>query len=236
MLPPVINERLRLSIDAPPAHRAFGVVFGLVFSAMGAAFVLMPLLAERWMGRVAGDDDECTYSGDLSDLPSEFQELCEPDGGFFDGGFFDDAGFGPMRFIGLCGVPFVLIGLYLALRVLRTAAWLDGTRASVRGAFGTRTVDLAGADVSAGAITYRHGEDTMHERVERVPTIVARDRATGRRVTIPLRAGDGANLPPHELRALADAMSIGRSTDGRDADVLTLAGQLRTMAGNPLGF
>jgi hypothetical protein len=31
-------------------------------------------------------------------------------------------------------------------------------------------------------------------------------------------------------------MSVGRSTDGRDADVLALAGQLRAMADNPLGF
>jgi hypothetical protein len=69
-----------------------------------------------------------------------------------------------------------------------------------------------------------------------VPTLIAEDRATGRSVTIPLESGHGGQLPPFELRALADAMTVGRSTDGRDHDVHTIAGQLRAMAENPLGF
>ena len=33
--------------------------------------------------------------------------------------------------------------------------------------------------------------------------------------------------------AVADAMTVGRSTDGRDHDVHTIAGHLRAMAENP---
>jgi hypothetical protein len=210
------------------------VAFGLLFAAMGAAFVLLPLLADGGLRRLTGAADTCEFTADdVSDLPPDLlppgAASCGSSGG-------DGIGLGPLRFIGLCGIPFVLLGLYLVLQVLRTAAWLDGTTAQVRGAFGTRAVDLATAEVTAGAVHYRRQQDTVHEHVERVPTLVARDRESGRRVTIPLRGGDGGSLPPHELRALAGAMSIGRSTDGRDADVLTLAGQLRAMADNPLGF
>ncbi len=234
----VINERLRLSVGAPPVQRALGVAFGLLFAAMGAAFVLLPLLADGGLRRLTGAADTCEFTADdVSGLPPDLlppgAASCGSSGGFWGA---DGIGLGPLRFIGLCGIPFVLLGLYLVLQVLRTAAWLDGTTAQVRGAFGTRAVDLATAEVTAGAVHYRRQQDTVHEHVERVPTLVARDRESGRRVTIPLRGGDGGSLPPHELRALAGAMSIGRSTDGRDADVLTLAGQLRAMADNPLGF
>ncbi len=234
----MINERLRLSVGAPPAQRAFGVAFGLLFAAMGAGFVLAPLLADGGLRALTGAAGDCEFTPeDVSGLPPDLlpAEVADCTSSWDFWGTADD-GLGPLRFIGVCGVPFVLLGLYLVLQVLRTAAWLDGTTAQVRGAFGTRAVDLATAEVTAGAVSYRRREDTVHEYVEQVPTLVARDRESGRRVTIPLRSGDGGSLPPHELRALAGAMSVGRSTDGRDADVLTLAGQLRAMADNPLGF
>ncbi len=234
----MINERLRLSVGAPATQRVFGVAFGLLFAAMGAGFVLAPMLAGGGLRALTGAADDCEFTtDDVSGLPPDLLPAeaadCTSSWDFWGSA---DAGLGPLRLIGLCGVPFVLVGLYLALQVLRTAAWLDGTTAQVRGALGTRAVDLAKADVTAGAISYRRHEDTVHEHVERVPTLVARDRESGRRITIPLRSGDGGSLPPHELRALASAMSVGRSTDGRDADVLALAGQLRTMADHPLRF
>jgi hypothetical protein len=228
----VINERLRLSVGAPPAQRAFGVVFGLLFAAIGTAFVLLPFIADGFLASLTGEDDRCLFTGDMSSIPADLLRDCVARESAWDDGF----GLGPIKYIGLCGIPFALLGLYMVVNVLRTAAWLDGTRAEVRGAFGTRTVDLANAAVSAGAIAYRRQQDTAHAHIERVPTIVAQDRGTGKKVTIPLRGGHGSTLPPHELRALADAMTVGRSTDGRDADVLTLAGQLRRMAENPLGL
>jgi hypothetical protein len=232
-----VIERLRLSVGASRAQRAFGVVFGLVFAAIGTAFVLLPFVADGMLRRLTGADDGCAgASGDVSELPPELLppgfSQCLTRSGWWD----DGIGLGPIRFLGLCGLPFALLGLYLVLNVLRSAAWLDGTTAEVRGAFRTRAVDLATAAVSAGSYAVRRGEDSGHEYIERVPTIVAQDPGNGRRVTIALRAGTGGTLPPYELRALADAMTLGRSTDGRNGDVHTLAGQLRTMADNPLGL
>ncbi|SCG40718.1 hypothetical protein [Micromonospora inositola] len=216
------NEKVRLSVGASPGQRAFTAVVGVLFGAFGAVFVLLPLLADNLLRRLTGFGDPVPSYDEVRDLPPG---MLPPD---LSG---STEAPGPGRFIGLCGIPFVLLGLYLVLRVLRTAAWLDGTRASVRGALGTRTVDLATAEVTAGAVGYRAGE----EAVVRVPTVVARDRGTGRRVTVPLQGMGLATLPPYELRALADAITAGRPTDGRDADAHVLAGQLRTMAGNPLG-
>jgi hypothetical protein len=230
----VTNEKLRLSIGAPPAQRVFGTVFGLLFAGVGATFVVLPFIAAGLLRNAWGaQDDLCEISGgDLDELPSDFAQDCLAS----DARWSDGINVGPMQFIGLCGLPVVLLGIYMVLRIVRTAAWLDGTTAEVRGAFGTRRVDLSTAAISVGAQTYRRGEDSLHERVERIPTLIAEDRSTGRTVTIALQAGNGGQLPPFELRALADAMTVGRSTDGRDHDVHTIAGQLRAMADNPLGF
>ncbi|MGC1215738.1 MAG: hypothetical protein WA890_31335 [Micromonospora sp.] len=219
------NERLRLSVGAASGHRAVATVAGLLFTAVGAAFVLLPLLADGLLRRLTGFGDPLPSYEEARDLPPG---MLPPDLA----GAPASGGLGPGRLVGLCGVPFVLIGLYVVLRVLRSAAWLEGTRASLRGALGTRTVDLATAEVTAGAVAHRVGD----EAVVRVPTVVARDPDTGRRITIPLQGMGLATLPPYELRALADAMTAGRSTDGRNGDVHVLAGQLRTMAGNPLGL
>ncbi|MET8836364.1 hypothetical protein ABZV78_20915 [Micromonospora sp. NPDC004540] len=219
------NERIRLSVGAASGQRAVGALVGVLFSAFGAAFVLLPLVAGDLLRRAAGFGDPAPSYDDVRDLPPE---LLPPD-------LHDGAGAAvpaPLRYAGLCGLPFVLLGLYLVLRVLRTAAWLDGTRASVRGALGTRTVDLATAEVRGGAVAQRVGDDG----VVRVPTLIARDRDSGRRVTIPLQGPGLGNLPPYELRALADAITAGRPDQGRDADAHALAGRLRTMADDPLGL
>ena len=218
------NEKIRLSVGAPPGQRLFATLVGALFAVFGTAFVLLPVVADGLLRRLTGSGDPFPSYDDARDLPPG---MLPPE--LRDAATTDSPGSG--RFVGLCGVPFVLLGLYLVLRVLRTAAWLEGTRASVRGALGTRTVDLATAEVTGGAVAYRTGDEAL----VRVPTVVARDRGTGRRVSIPLQGMGLATLPPYELRALADAITAGRPTDGRDADAHGLAGQLRTMAGNPLG-
>ncbi|WP_433794536.1 hypothetical protein [Actinoplanes sp. CA-252034] len=127
------------------------------------------------------------------------------------------------------GVLFLVIGLLWALsfavaivRAFRAAAWLDGTRIHVRGAFRTRSIDLATAYVHQGAVTTRIGH-----RVVSTPTLEARDQATGERLSIPLASLGSGRLPPNELRALADAMSRGRGHSADDRDVLALAETLR---------
>ncbi|MEU2613356.1 hypothetical protein ABZ570_17490 [Micromonospora sp. NPDC007271] len=215
------NERIRLSVGAGPGQRAFTTVVAVVFTALGAVFLLLPVFADGLLARLTGYGEPFPSYDEARDLPPR---MLPPD-------LHDNAAPEPFRLLGLCGLPVVLLGLYVLLRVLRTAAWLDGTRASVRGALGTRTVDLATAEVHGGTAAYRAGENVVLP----VPTVVARDRDTGRRVTIPLRGLGLATLPPYELRALADAMTTGRPDSGRDADAHVLAGQLRAMADNPLG-
>lgn len=218
----MINERRLLSVAGTSAQRAVQAGIGLFFVAVGMSVVLLPLIADGYLLRVIGEENECTISGDIppGSLPPELQE-CLAQGSWSDLG-----GFGPARFIGLLGLPFALLGLYLTLRALRAGAWLQANTLGVRGAFRTRTVDLSRAEVTVGAMT-PPGPATRS-----LPTLVARDPGTGRRITLPLHSPNLAPLPPAELRALADAMTTGR-TDG-DADVQTIARQLRTMAENPL--
>ncbi|MET8146925.1 hypothetical protein ACIBSW_03895 [Actinoplanes sp. NPDC049668] len=231
----MINEKLRLSIGAPPAQKIVGAVFGLLFAAGGAAFVALPLLADNWLGTAISADESCPSADELAGIPEELLPEsvrdCLSNGSWFTGfdtGF--DDGVGAMRLIGLLGIPFVLVGLYLALSALRTAAWLEGTRATVRRAFRARTVDLATATITVGALAFRRNRETTRETIERIPTLIARDPAGGPTVTIPLHGIGMAQLPPPELRALADAIAANPDRDARN-----LAAQLRTMADNPLG-
>ncbi len=223
------SERLKLSVGAPRAQLVVGAVFGLIFAAAGAAFALLPFVVDGLLGNAFGADDSCPSSAEISGIPPELLPSsvreCVADGSWFSGG----EGFGPMRLIGLLGIPFVLVGLYLALSALRTAAWLEGTRATVRGAVRTRTVDLATATIAAGATTYRRNHGTSRESIERLPTLIA--AADGQRITIPLHGPGMPQLPPSELRALADAL-----TANQDRDAQAVATQLRTMADNPLGL
>ena len=107
------------------------------------------------------------------------------------------------------------------------AVWLDGTTVRVRQALGTRSVDLARADVCVEQVTGRT-TDGGRLVIAQTPTLVARDPGSGRRVAVPLR------LPGYELRRLADAMTLGRSAIGRDQDAHVIAGRLRAMAADLL--
>jgi hypothetical protein len=223
----VISERLPLSIGAPPAQKAFGAAFGLIFAVAGAAFALLPFVVDGWLGNAFGADDSCPSASEVSGIPPEMLppsvRECISEGSWFAGG----DGFGPLRFIGLLGIPFVLVGLYLAVGALRTAAWLEGTRATVRTALRTRTVDLATATITAGATTYRR---TTRESTVQTPTLIAVDRS-GHSITIPLHGVGLAQLPAPQLRALADALS-----GNPDRDARSMVTQLRTMADHPLGL
>jgi hypothetical protein len=230
MLPAVITARQQLSIGAPAAQKAFGAVFGVLFAAAGAAFALLPFVLDGWLRNAFGADKSCPSSSEISGIPPELLppsvRECVSNGSWFNGG----DGFGAMRLLGLLGIPFLLVGVYLTLTALRTAGWLEGTRATVRGALRTRTVDLATATVTAGARTYRRNRETTRESIERVPTLSARD-PSGTSVTIPLHGVGMAQLPPAELRALAEALAANPDRDAR-----SVATQLRTMADHPLGL
>jgi hypothetical protein len=192
---------------------------------------VLPLVVDGWLQNAFGADESCPTSSEISGIPPELLppsvRECVSNGSWFN----DGDGFGAMRLIGLLGIPFLLIGVYLALSALRTAAWLEGTKATVRGAVRTRTVDLATATITAGATTYRRNRDTTRESTEQAPTLIAKDPATGRGITIPLHGVGMAQLPPPELRALAEALSPNQDRDARN-----VAAQLRAMADNPLGL
>lgn len=161
------------------------------------------------------------------------------------------ARFGPGHGPTDAGLPWVVIAVFstiglltvaysviLTLRIFRTAAWLDGTTAHVRGALRTRSVDLSRAYISMGATTSEAhvgrigtGSATVtHIAVWEAPNLQAHDPATGDKLTIPLHQPGRAFLPPYALRALADAMVQNRGWDGNDRDVHHLAQRLRILA------
>jgi hypothetical protein len=220
-----MTEKLRLSATPSPAARVIGLIAGLIFVVVGTAFAVVPLLADGWLRHVTGGSDgSCDgLQGLPSDaLPPELRDCANlPSTGL------PDYGLGPIRFVGLIGLPFALIGLYLILRVLRTASWLDGTTLRVRHALTARQANLATAEVSIDLVT-RRTTDEGHTTIRQVPTLIARDPDAPTPVTLPL------NLPVRELRALADAISTGRALEGRDREARQVADQLRAVADNPL--
>ncbi|MET8257171.1 hypothetical protein [Micromonospora sp. NPDC005205] len=220
------NQELRLSVGASPGQRVVAVVFGVLLTAVGAAFVALPLVADGLLRRLTGRGDAFPSYEEARDLPPG---LLPP--GLRDS--VDPNQSGPSPFVGLCGLPFVLLGLYLVLRVLRTAAWLDGSRARVRGALRTRSVDLATARIESGAVSYREPgvDDPAGEPQARA--ILATDPGSARGVTIPLRGMGLPVLPPSELRALAEAITTGRPGDEPAGDATAVADHLRRLAERP---
>ncbi|MCG5468686.1 hypothetical protein LADH09A_002555 [Micromonospora sp. LAH09] len=220
------NQELRLSVGASPGQRTVAVLSGVFVATVGAAFVALPLIAGGLLRRLAGPGDAFASYEEARDLPPGMLPPALRDSG----AGADQSN--PVPVIGLCGLPFLLLGVYLVLRVLRTAAWLDGSRARVRGAFTTRTVDLATARIDTAKLSYRGTGDDAPMVGQRLRAVIATDRASTRRVAIPLRGMGLGSLPPAELRALADAITTGRPVDGRD-DAYAVADQLRRLAAHP---
>ncbi|MGC4853121.1 hypothetical protein ACLQ24_06900 [Micromonospora sp. DT4] len=178
------NQELRLSVGASAGQRTLAVVTGVLVAAIGAAFVLVPLIAGGLLRRLTGPGDGFASYEDARDLPPGMLPPALRK---------SEEGSGRGLFLGVCGLPFVLLGVYLVLRVLRTAAWLDGTRVHVRGALRSRTVDLATARVDPGS--YRAAGDDASARGDR-SAIVVTDQVGGQRATIPLRGMGLPVLPP----------------------------------------
>ncbi|WIN00555.1 hypothetical protein ACTOB_004269 [Actinoplanes oblitus] len=219
-----MNERsLRLSSSPGLAGRVFGAVVGAVFMAGGLLFAVMAVVGERFVDDFGGMD-QCVDSDSLGGVP---EDVLPPDIAVCSGWL--PSHIGLFGWFGLVlGGGFALLGLFLTLRWLRAAAWLDGTTLRVRGALRSRVVDLAVADVTLGTVTYTHDD----HRSSRVPILVARDPASGSSVKLPLSGGGMDRLPPRELRALADAVTTGRPSS--QVDAWQAASYLRQMADNPL--
>jgi hypothetical protein len=220
-----MTEKLRLSATPTLAARVIGVVAGLIFITVGTAFAALPLIADGWLRGLTGTGSaSCDgLQGLPSDaLPPELRDCTN-----LPSATLPDPGLGPIRFVGLIGIPFALIGLYMIIRVLRTAAWLDGPTLQLRYALTTRHTNLSTADVSIDLITRRTTDDG-HPVIRQVPTLIAKDADATTPIRLPLL------LPVTELRALADAIATARATEGRDRDARRVADQLRAVADNPL--
>jgi len=223
----MVNESWRLSTGSTVGARIVGAAFSLVFAAFGVVFAAGALYGGE-LNPFRGTSD-CVKPGDLGDIPSD----ALPNGVAVCHGWAPER-LGPVE-IGalLVGGGFALLGLLAMVSSLRgTAAWLDGKKLRIRGTFRTRTVDLSTADLTAGIVTHSHTSDEGRTRVRRVPTLVARDPASRRKVTLPLQGTSMDRMPPAELRALADAITIGRPES--DEDAFRVAQQLREMADDPL--
>lgn len=133
------------------------------------------------------------------------------------------------RAVALVLVPVSWLLLYAMVRILRHAAWLDGTFAVVRGTFRTRKVDLATATLGGGPgdQSAQRGHLFAGERM----AILALDRARGVKVHLPLRGHGLPRLPSAELEALANAiMSQRQPSDGDYSVAIGIASHLRQLA------
>jgi hypothetical protein len=139
------------------------------------------------------------------------------------------------KLMGLCGLPFALIGIFALLYVWRYGAWLDGTIVSKRGAFRTQRADLATAEISMGGIN--HAQDHHHGLREyqttiRIPALVLTIAQTGRAMKIPLRGQGFDLLPASQLSALAAGLETNRSASAQRARAI--GARLRSLAADPL--
>ncbi|GIJ57369.1 hypothetical protein Vau01_048850 [Virgisporangium aurantiacum] len=128
---------------------------------------------------------------------------------------------------GLAFVAAAAFVLYQILALARTAAWLEGSRLTVR-RVRARTVDLASARiVSLSAHNERHRplQGAVSTPI-RTPYLSASDDATT--VHLRLRDPHGGLLPPEEMRALADAVSVARCPGAED-----VASWFRAIAADP---
>lgn len=87
--------------------------------------------------------------------------------------------------------------------VVRSGAWLEGTKIVVRGTATSRGFDLASSAVQLTA-----------DQKTGLPVLTAQDAATGRRASMLLREPkEKVLVSPQKLQALADAIMAGGAAD-----------------------
>lgn len=128
-----------------------------------------------------------------------------------------------------CGLIFLLIAVYLVVRVLRSGAWLQGSVLVVRGAVRTKKSDLSKARISGGT-KLKSPNDPGGERVQ---VITVTDPDSGKSLTLSLRGSGAAMLPADQLRMLANAITNQRSRSGPDDQAFAVAEHLRKFASDP---
>ena len=206
---------MRLSVGPSPAAKGVTSFAAVFLLAVGFCFAGLAF----GMGGVFDSFGE--FAADPSGLENPLDE------GFAVAGWLATA-------MGLCGLPFVFFGVYLFLHTWRFQIRLDGTLLSKRGVLLTRRAELTTAEVNMAGFHYSQRISHDRRAVYRVAAVAVTDPAGGKTIKVPLR-GQGLDLlPPHELRALADALDRNMSSDPqRDRGI---AAHLRELASNPVAF
>ncbi|MEU8005600.1 hypothetical protein AB0B66_30955 [Catellatospora sp. NPDC049111] len=124
----------------------------------------------------------------------------------------------------VCFLTMAYAGFHGLLATLRGGTWLHGSVLTVRGAFLTRSVDLAAATV--------RGEIDDPADAGRI-SLVAHDAATGHRVSLNLGSANRIEFTTQELDALADAIDTARSGPPADEEILRVAARLRLFYRRP---
>jgi hypothetical protein len=211
---------VELSVGPSRVAKVFGAVIGVVGLGMAGVFVLITWLASGLVDGLAG------AVGDLGPTTPDDPAVAIAD---------TASGATPfLRIAGLvCALPVALLFGYLVLRILRSRSWLDGTTVVQRGAFSTRRVDLAAAEVKGDAVT--HTQTHGHYRyIYTIAAVAARDPRRGTTVKIPLRGQGLKRLPAPELTAIAHSiMAVRRPRDPGYEAAAGVAHALTDMAANP---
>jgi len=215
---PEHEPTMRLSVGARAGTKTLFMIIAVLGIAGAACFASIGWVAGGLVERFVGDG----LGGPVA--PGD------PTAGLDEGASWVVTAF---RASGLCALPIALFFAFLGLRAARYGAWLQGTTAVVRGAFGTKRVDLSTAAVRGDSVTHTqtHGH---HRYIYSIAALAARDRASGTEIKIPLRGQGLKRLPEAELRALADAVMYRRHpADPAFGPADRIAAALREMAANP---
>jgi hypothetical protein len=138
-----------------------------------------------------------------------------------------------LQIVALPALVVVVVSLVSLLGVFRFRARLEGNVLEVRGAFTTRTVDLARAHVWLDTFPERSRARDRHPTGRRIPHLYlsAQERG-GPKILLRLRLARGF-LPPHELAALADAVESSRRSGPEAEQASRTAGLLRRLGADP---
>jgi hypothetical protein len=191
--------RSRLNVGFSPLAKIVTVVIALAVAGLGAFVALVGY------GFAYGARESVTSSVDNSIWHRDEDGNLVPGPGIQQD--IDTVGWIGLIAGGVCSLAFLLLAIYLALRVLRTSAWLSGTVLSVRGAMRKRSADLATAQVTT----------------RKNPNQLVADELT-------------LNLKPLkdvQLMMLANAISNKRVRSGPEDEAFVTADRLRELAKDP---
>ncbi len=217
--------RIPLSVGAPTGMKVIFSIVGLFLVLGGAGFSLLGYglaFGEQQVVNTSGVDGEfhIDENGKLVPGPGETQGFAGGVEGVFGLSFM------------FCSLLFVALAIFLILRVVRSAAWLEGSRLFVRGAVLTKSADLATSTLSAGSTTQATGAGDGQVAVS-VQSLSATDPETNKRVSIPVKRNGATILPSDQLSMLANAITNARTkTDDKDP-AFVIAGRLRDFANDP---